>query len=122
MKTIISALLLVLMSSSAMATDPWSKTDVALGTTAMTLNVVDWRQTVYIARNPERYDEAVNWMLPKHPSQDQVHLYFALRAAVVLTAAHYSPSWLRKSILVGASTISVVCIEKNLGVGISVRW
>ncbi len=113
---------ILLVATTVEAAEPWSRADLALGATALTLSAVDWRQTVHIARNPDKFSEGANWMLPEHPSEDQVHLYFALRTVAVFTAAHYLRGPWRKAILAGASTLSIVCVEKNLSIGIAVRW
>ncbi len=113
---------ILLAATAAQAAEPWSNADLALGATALTLSAVDWRQTVYGARHPDQFFEGANWMLDDHPSVDQVHLYFAVRTVAVFTAAHYLRGPWRKAVLVGASTLSIVCIDKNLSVGIVVRW
>jgi hypothetical protein len=51
------------------------------------LLVIDWRQTLVIARNPGRWTER-NPLLGKHPSERRVHVYFALVVTVVLVTAY----------------------------------
>lgn len=60
-------------------------------TIAFILLAIDWRQTLRIAREPERFSEAWNLVLPEHPSVAQVHLYFAAVAILFALALWYAP-------------------------------
>ena len=50
------------------------------------LLILDWRQTLTIARHPERWSE-VNIILGRHPSVRAVHLYFSAVMAATVTLA-----------------------------------
>jgi hypothetical protein len=52
-------------------------TVIATFTIAFLLLALDWAQTLRIAREPERFREAWNMVLPEHPSVAQVHTWFA---------------------------------------------
>lgn len=69
--------------------DDWTRTDTALEATWLVLHAVDWGQTRYIAKNPDRFYEQ-NPILGKHPSVGRVNAYSALTSV-----AHYGVSqWL----------------------------
>lgn len=66
--------LLLCLSSTAKAGD-WSDTDRYRETAYLALHVVDWTQTRYIAKNPDRFKEN-NRILGEHPTLGNVNRYF----------------------------------------------
>ena len=50
--------------------------------------VVDWMQTRYISKNPDKYHE-INKILGLHPSLEAVNIYFALCIVGVLALSHF---------------------------------
>jgi len=57
--------------------DPWTTTDTVLQVTYSALHIMDWSQTLHIARNSEKYYET-NPILGEHPSTGRVNTYFAV--------------------------------------------
>lgn len=56
--------------------------------------ILDWKQTLMIARNPDRFVE-LNPILGAHPTEDQVALYFTwVILLIVLLAALVPPQLL----------------------------
>jgi hypothetical protein len=55
----------------------WSDADTNREYAFLALNVIDWRQTIYIARNPYDYSEANPFFSSSHPSESEVNFFFA---------------------------------------------
>lgn len=90
--------------------------------TLLVLLVIDWRQTLSIARNPERWYER-NPALGEHPSVARVHVWFALIALSVLGIA-----WLCRdmpdffaAIAFTAIVAELICVVNNLRLRIPLR-
>lgn len=88
---------------------------------AVTGLVVDWRQTRYIAGHPQEYSER-NPILGEHPSQGTVDAYFAASAVGTAMIAYALPHKWRKAWLIGVTSISVICISNNVGIGVGFQW
>jgi hypothetical protein len=59
---------------------------------ALILHIIDWRQTVFIARHPYTYHE-LNWVLGRKPNPNQVHSYFAFTAIALSSISLESRFW-----------------------------
>jgi hypothetical protein len=79
---------------------------------ALVLYLIDWAQTLRIAREPERFRESWNLVLPAHPSVAQVHTWFASVAIVVGLALWLLPE-LRMWIWVAGCAIEAACVVNN---------
>jgi hypothetical protein len=84
MKTI---LIMLILSSSCFADEfnfreyyKWTDADTNREVAFQVLNVIDWRQTVYIARNPDRYYEINPLFASEYPSEGEVNWHFAANA------------------------------------------
>ena len=77
-------LLLLLLSSCA---HNWTRSDTYRQAAVIGLEIIDWRQTRYIANHPREYYE-MNPILGEHPSPGRVNTYFAtmIAANVAVTA------------------------------------
>lgn len=84
---------------------------------ACVLLAIDWAQTLRIAREPERFREAWNVVLPEHPSVAQVHTWFAAVALIVGLALWQLPA-LRVWIAVAGGAIEAACVVNNYRRGI----
>lgn len=76
------------------------------------LLLVDWAQTVQIAKHPERWYER-NPLLGKHPSVRRVHLWFAACVAAAVAVAVVAPAVAALFVLV-----EVLCVVNNYLLGI----
>lgn len=65
------------------------------------LLVIDWRQTLTIARNPERWYET-NPILGRHPSVLRVNVWFAIVLTAGLCAMALLPTFCLLIVAVGA--------------------
>jgi hypothetical protein len=72
--------------ASAQESDGWTKRDWTLQIAYTSLHLVDWSQSLTIARNPTRHREA-NPILGPHPSVAEVNRYFG-----ATLAAHWAVS------------------------------
>ena len=88
MRTIIAILLLLFAAPSK--ADEWTKADVYRESAYMFLHVLDWRQTLYIAKNPERFME-YNPILGEFPSDSEVNRHFITQGILHVAASHYLP-------------------------------
>lgn len=67
-------LILILMLALPLPSMAWNKSDTQRETIWQLIHVVDWGQTVDIAKNPNRYSE-INPLIGEHPSVNDVHRY-----------------------------------------------
>ena len=87
MKKIIFALLLSI--STQTFADEWTTNDSLREVTFQVLNVIDWGQTRYIAKNLDRYYEKESaWLIGTDPSTETVD-GFMLQTAVLHLAISY---------------------------------
>jgi len=101
--------------------DRWSEREWGRETAWQVLHAVDWRQTRYIAKHPDRYYES-NPVLGKHPSTAEVDVYFLAGALLHplitdLLPGEYRFYW--QWITIG---ISGICVGNNYLVGIRMDW
>lgn len=68
------AFILLLIPSISFA-DDWSSLDSTLQESYTLLHIADWKQTLEITKSTE-YEES-NILLGKHPSADNINIYFA---------------------------------------------
>ncbi len=129
------ALILIFSPISSQAGEKWTKSDIAFEVAWQIINGMDWRQTIQISRNPDKYQEmentAVYFLGGRHPSEQVVNVYFLGAALLHPLATHFLPKrwtvwglniptrdiWLGLSI--GNSTKLVV---NNFTIGLGVRF
>jgi hypothetical protein len=107
--------------SNSFAFDKWSKRDYALQATWTVLHVVDWGQTLDIAKNSDRFHE-LNLFIGRHPSVGRVNLLMGLGAVINPTIVHVLPSKWRpyfQGLYLGMTT---GCVVNNYNVGLRVNF
>jgi hypothetical protein len=114
-------LALCLWASTAQGGEAWDTTDKALGAAALTLWVVDFGQTRYIAKNPYRYYE-YNPLLGKHPSVSRVNKVFIAGGIAGYLFADYLSSDNRKGFLATFAVIELAVTRHNRYVGIKLEF
>jgi len=67
----------------------WTKEDTALQLTYTVLHVADWNQTLQIVDSEDH--EETNVILGRHPSKDEVNIYFASTLMAHYYVAHILP-------------------------------
>ena len=82
--------ILTVCAPPARAADPWSTQDMALQAGYTVLHVIDWGQTLAIARDPRRTE--LNPILGTHPNVGRVNTYFAATLAAHTLVTHFLPS------------------------------
>lgn len=113
--------LCVLWSSAEAADWTWRTADTVREATWVTLHVVDWGQTLDIARQPERFHER-NPFLGKHPSVGEVNAYASVWLLLHPTISFVLPPPYRdvwQYVSIGVTGSAVVM---NFAVGLRVRF
>ncbi len=113
---------ILLCFSPANALDEITWDQIGLEAAYLTLHCIDWGQTLNIADNPDRYWEAVNPILGKHPSRGRVNLYFAATAMAHIAGTILLPSryrYLWQGVAIG---IEACMVRKNQKAEIKVKW
>lgn len=95
----------------------WDTTDKVLLTSAIVADVIDWRQTQQIVKNPTRYHEQ-NILLGDHPSMGELNRYAIMSIASTVLIADCLPSNWRKTYLGTVIAIEVYTIHNNHNIGI----
>jgi hypothetical protein len=119
-------LVLFLNSGNACAFDKWSKQDLALEATWLTLHAVDCAQTRWMAKHDWKWD-GKDWreldplMFNDHPNTAQVNMFFAAGALAHVGITHvlpakYRPYW--QGIWIGISGATIHNNEK-IGAGLN---
>jgi hypothetical protein len=95
MKIFIVLLILFILPAQSMAVDKWEKKDIAMQIIFLGFRFADWRQTVTITKNPDRYWE-MNPLLGRHPSAATVDVYFIGTSLLHTAIVHVLPQEYRK--------------------------
>lgn len=90
-KIVLAALIVLLVATDGHTSDPWSKGDILREVAYEVLLVMDWKQTRYIANNPDKYHE-VNPLLGTHPTASEVDRFMAAQALGHILVTHFLPS------------------------------
>lgn len=106
--------------SSAYASD-WTRGDTIREVSWEVLHVIDWGQTLEIARYPYRYSE-YNPILGKHPSVGKVNLYMGAWVILHPVISYLLPKDYRKVWQYISIGVSAGCVGKNFSAGIGVRF
>jgi len=83
--------------------------------------VVDYGQTMNIARNPERFKE-YNPILGEHPSQSSVGLYMLSAAIIHPIISYYLPPKYRRIWQYISIGIEAGAVGNNFGAGIGINF
>lgn len=119
MKTL-AAVALIVAAFPAHAADfgqPWDTGDKVFGGVALAATLLDWRQTLYVARHPETLGD-MNPALGRHPSIGRVNNYFVATIAFEGFAAHLMPPKYRKLFLAGSAVLEINLLVRGATLGI----
>lgn len=111
----------LLQSSITYGKDEWTKIDSAYQALFLILDSADWLQTREIARNPKYYEQ-YNPILGKHPSVEQVDLYFATMAVFHTLISYHLPTNLRRKFQLLSIGVEAGCIIHNFNIGIDIKF
>jgi len=127
-KLLLTVVLLLVLSSDCFAFDDWSKLDVAFETAYVIVTVIDWGQTLDIAKRPNQYSE-INPFLGKHPSVDLVNTFIPISIAGHILISALIPNdceifsmkcrTLWQSVTLGAESYMVV---NNFNIGLRMNF
>lgn len=114
---ILSALLL---SSTLLAGDAWTRNDKILEGAFVLATALDWRQTLDIKNHPRLYEQ--NQIMGRHPSDATVNTYFVssiLLHAVVADQLHgkWRSAW--QCVWIG---LEVGTVQRNYELGIRLNF
>ena len=101
--------------------DPWTKDQMLLQGTSLTLNIIDWGQTLDIVDKPGEYYET-NPILGDHPSRAEVNRYFAASMLSKILITHLLPSDWRKYWLGLNIGVSGYYVHNNYRIGLRVSF
>lgn len=107
----------MLLSLPSCQTARWDKTEIALETAALTLHMVDWSQTLKIARNPAEYTER-NPLLGRHPSEGKVNIFMGVWLIIQPVIANALPHDWRKGFIALTAAVKLGCVLNNANIGL----
>lgn len=79
----------------------WTITNTTLAAAFTVLNIIDWRQTVSIAQQPERFHETcclTRSLIGSHPSHGSVNRYFLLSGIIKTALPAFIPTPYREAL------------------------
>lgn len=114
-------LLLWMLPFSAHAADSWTKEDTYREVIALTFRFIDYKTTLDIARNPDKYQEA-NPILGKHPSIARVNTWFLVTTIIHPIISSTLPKEYRKAFQYISIGISGTAATLNLWSGLKVEF
>lgn len=99
------------------AGNPWRQEDTLRQTAFVGITTIDWMQTRQIADNPNKFYET-NPILGRHPSKNEINLYFAgsvlAHTAIAAALPHGWRDWWQ-SLAIGLET-GVVAHNASIGI------
>ena len=107
------------------AQDEWTNQDTALQLTYTVAHVMDWNQTLHIARNPDRYyEKGCDAFIGYHPTKRKVNAYFAstllLHTVIAYTLSKpYRTVW--QSVWIGVE-YNQIQRNREIGLGVSLHF
>lgn len=116
MKYIFILLLLFPLSTFA-----WDKTDTQREIVWQVMHIIDWGQTVDIAKNPGKYYE-INPLLGKHPSVEKVHKYMIASSLIHYVVSTSLKSKYRKYWQYVTIGITGTLIMHNYRIGLRINF
>uniref|UniRef100_A0A6M3L3N3 Uncharacterized protein n=1 Tax=viral metagenome TaxID=1070528 RepID=A0A6M3L3N3_9ZZZZ len=123
MKNIIFCFLFlsIFIYSSTHASDKWTITNTVLEISSQTLRFIDFKQTLQIAENPDKYSER-NPLLGEHPSKEKVYLYFISGAIGHFMISYFLPEPYRTAFQASNIVLTLPVIAGNFQIGLGVRF
>jgi hypothetical protein len=99
----------------------WKAQDTALEVTWLSLHVIDWGQTLDIARQPDKYEET-NIILGRHPSVGNVNLYMGGWVILHPIISYILPDKARPYWQMISIGVTGSCVIQNFRAGLEVRF
>jgi hypothetical protein len=119
--TLRSALIALCLSTSTVSAEPWATADKVLLGTATTAMALDWAQTRYIARNPDKFIER-NPLLGKDPNSGRVDKHFGIAMLGMWGLSFWLGPENRRMLLVSVTVFETVTVINNARIGVRLDW
>jgi len=113
-------LTILLLFSTIASADDWSQEDTERETIFATLMVLDWRQTMDIARHSDI--EETNPVLGKHPNNARINTYFAASLAAQYLIAQALPAEYRRCWQNAGIVFEATVVGGNYRLGLQIGW
>lgn len=113
MKKILIILLLLFLPTSGGA---WEKTDSYKEAAYLTVHVMDWLQTRYIAKSDDFYE--LNPILGKYPSMGKVNTYFLITGIGHVLVSYILPQKIRNFWQAITFILESGVVGRNLAIGV----
>lgn len=117
--SILIFILLILSSSKCYAN--WNKSDTIREVVWQGIHVIDWGQTLEVARHPEKYHE-LNPILGRHPSVGRVNVYMGLSAVGHIVISYILPEKARSYWQYVSIGVSGACVVNNFNIGLGIKF
>jgi len=114
------SLMLILVTCTGCAHDPWSKPDVIREALYIGLSVVDLGQTLDM-KNKKDVHEA-NPILGRHPSDKRIKTFIITTRAAHVLAVHLMPADWRPYFQLGGIAVEAGVVIHNDRVGLSIKF
>ena len=119
---VVLAVLLGLGSVAVAGPDSsWSRSDTVFEITALAIRMIDYGQTLDIAKNPDRYHE-LNPILGRHPSVGRVHTYFVTSQILHPVISYCLPKKYRRAFQMISIGMSSGLAIHNYNVGLRINF
>lgn len=117
----LAAIVVLSLTIAKCHADEWTHGEVAAEATYLTLHVIDWRQTVYITKHPERLYET-NPMLGRRPSESRVNTWFLSMAFAQIGIANLLPRDWRRIWIGSGIVLEASMTAHNEAIGVGFSW
>jgi len=107
--------------SNSFAFDEWSKRDYTLQATWTVLHIVDWGQTLDIAKNSDKFHEN-NPFIGERPSVSKVNLYMGSSTIINPLITHVLPSKWRPYFQGLSIGVTTGCVVNNYRLGLNINF
>ena len=111
--------------SHAWEAEKWTKTNIALGTAATVVHMLDWGTTLDIADKPTMYHEKAPFaraVIGEHPSRGDVNLFMASLLVAKLGIAHALPSKWRNYFFGATIAVQGYWVVNNFRIGLRLNF
>jgi len=118
---VIILVLIFAVPTKSYAGEPWDNTDKVLYTLDLAVTLMDYKQTMQIAREGPDTNWNVyetNPILGKHPTEQEVTIYFVGREIMKYYIADYLKPSYRKIFLIASFFATKTLVQRNLTLGL----
>ena len=119
MKTLVIAIFIIgALTNPSPAEDKWTKTNTVMELSWISLHLVDWGQTLQIAKNPNRFHER-NPILGRHPSIRSVNRFMIIGLVTHVSASFVLPHDIRNFWQVTSIVVAGIIVTNNFKIGLT---